>query len=286
MFSCGSWSSARRRSSARLSSFAAGPSGHRAPQVVEHLLVVLAPLALALLLHAQVGRAAARVAVHGVAHQRVRGVQQALDRRLAVAFLAALDEALGEFQVVEDAVGVGPLLEQIVVLEEVVVAERGVRDHQRLHRRRVLLHDVGDARVGVDDDLVGEALHAGAVQRLVAGEMLAERPVLVEQRHADRGIGVQHLLGADHLDLVRIDVQAQLVEGDLSRSRRARAGCRELPLGAFEQRPFDSAVHAHSARLPRPAPLAPEQFAEHRVDVAAVADLAHRHRRARRQMPE
>ena len=93
--------------------------------------------------------------MHAVAHQRVRRVEQAFDRHLAVALLALGDVAAREFEIVEDAVGIGPLLEQVVVLEEVVVAERGVRDHQRLHRRGVLLHDVADARIGIDDDLVG-----------------------------------------------------------------------------------------------------------------------------------
>ena len=182
----------------------------------------------------------------------MRGVQQAFDLRLAVALLAMGDIAAGEFQVVEDAVGIGPLLEDVVVLEEVVVAECRVRDHQRLHRGRVLLHDVADAWIGVDHDLIGEALHAGAIHRLVAGEVLAERPVLVEQRHADRGIGIQHLLGADDLDLVGIDVQAEFVDRDLlDRVVHALDGA-ELPVGAFEQRALgpDAAaeiVHAVSA---------------------------------------
>ena len=156
-----------------------------------------------------------RIAVDAVRHQRMGGVERPLHRQLAVALLALRDIALGEFEIVEDAVGVGPLLEQIVVLEEVVVAEGGVRDHQRLHRRGVLLHEVGDARDGVDDDLVGEAHQALAIERLVMGEVLAERPVLVEQRHADRRIGVQHLLGGDDLDLVGIDVEPELVLRDL-----------------------------------------------------------------------
>src|SRR6266849_2731813 len=37
--------------------------------------------------------------------------------------------------------------------------------------------------------------------------MLAERPMLVEQRHAGRGICIQHLLGSDDLDLVRVDIE-------------------------------------------------------------------------------
>ena len=188
---------------------------HSAPQVVEHLLVVQAPLAFALFLRPQVGGAAAGIAVHGMAHERMRGVEQAFDLRLPVAFLALHDEAAGEFQVVQDAVGIGPLLEQVVVLEKMVMPEGGVRNHQRLHRGGVFLHDIADAGIGVDDDLVCQPLHAGAIHGFIAGEVLAERPVLVEQRHADRGIGVQHLFGADDLDLVRVAVQPEFLDRDL-----------------------------------------------------------------------
>ena len=190
--------------------------------------------------------------MHAVAHQRMRGIEQTLHLRLAVVFLAMRDVAAGEFQVVEDAVGIRPLLEDVVVLEEVVVAERGVGDHQRLHRGRVLLHDVADAWIGVDHDLIGEPLHAGAVHRLVAGEVLAERPVLVEQRHADRGIGIQHLLGADDLDLVGIYVQPKLADRDLlDRVMHALDGA-ELPVRTLEQRTLGphattKIVHAVSA---------------------------------------
>ncbi len=61
----------------------------------------------------------------------------------------------------------------------------GVRNHQGLHRHGVLLHDVADAGVGVDDELVGERAVALAVHGLIARKVLAERPVAVEHRHAD-----------------------------------------------------------------------------------------------------
>ncbi len=61
-----------------------------------------------------------------VALQRMRGVEHALDRFDAVAFLALRDIVLGEGEIVKDAGGVGPLLEDVVVLEEVVVPERGM----------------------------------------------------------------------------------------------------------------------------------------------------------------
>ena len=99
----------------------------------------------------------------------MRGVERALDRGLAIALLALGDIALGEIQIFENALGVGPLLEEVIVLEEMIVAEGGVGDDQRLHRRRVLLHEIGDAGRGIDDDLIGEAAQALAIERLRAG---------------------------------------------------------------------------------------------------------------------
>jgi hypothetical protein len=189
--------------------------GHRAPQVVEGLVLVVLALALALQLFPQIELGPAAVAEDALIHQRVGAVEQLFDRRGAVLFLALGDVALGEVQVVEDALGVGPLLEQIVVLEEVVVAESRMRHHQRLHRHGVLFHVVADAGVGIDDDLVGQAGEAFAVEPLLAKEALAERPVPVHQRHAVGGVGVEHLLGGDDLDLVGVDIEAEIVERDV-----------------------------------------------------------------------
>ena len=145
----------------------------------------------------------------------------------AIAVLAFRDEVLGEGEIIEDAVRVGPLLEDVVVLEEVVVAEGGVRHHQRLHGRRVLFQKIDDARVRIDDDFVGEALPALAVEGLVAHELLAERPMAVEQRHAGRGIGVEHLLGGYHLDPGLVDVEPKLAMADSpQRHHRSWQGCR------------------------------------------------------------
>jgi len=47
------------------------------------------------------------------------------------------------------------------------------------------------------------------------GKALAEAPMPVHQRQADRGIGVEHLLRGDHLDLVGIDVEPEFAERDL-----------------------------------------------------------------------
>ena len=194
-----------------------------------------APVALAPLLRGEVGLALARVAVHRMRHQRVGGVERALDGRVTVALLALGHVAFGEVEVGEDAVGVRPLLEQVVVLEEVVVPEGRVGDDERLHHRRVLLHDVGDARVRVDDDLVGEAAQALAVARLVLGELLAEAPVLVEERHADARIGVEHLLRRDDLDLVPVGVELELAVRDIGDRVVDSADHGEVPVAALEE---------------------------------------------------
>jgi hypothetical protein len=102
-----------------------------------------------------------------------------------VAFLALGDVTLGELQVVEDALGVGPLSEQIVVLEEVVVAESGVRHHQGLHGHGAFFHVVADAGVRINHDLIGQPHVALAVHLAFPHESLAEGPVLIHERHAD-----------------------------------------------------------------------------------------------------
>ena len=134
------------------------PSRQRAPQVVE------------LPLRGSASRAASR-AVSALSVELLRAGGS--DRRRAfisawqasstsstacgaVALLALHHVVPREDEVVEDRLGVGPLPEQVVALEEGVVAVARVRDDERLHRHRVLFHQVGDARDRVDDDLVGE----------------------------------------------------------------------------------------------------------------------------------
>jgi ABC-type uncharacterized transport system ATPase subunit len=92
--------------------------------------------------------------------------------------------------------------EQVVALEEGVVAVGGMGDDQRLHGQRVFLHQVGDARVGVDHDLVGQAHLAALVAVFGRQEVLAEGPVVVIDRHADGRVGIHHLFGGDDLQLV------------------------------------------------------------------------------------
>ncbi len=95
-----------------------------------------------------------------------------------------------------------------------IMAESGMRDYQRLHRHGIFFHDVADAGIGVDDNLVREPLQALAIKGFVIGETLAETPMTVHQRQADRGVSIEHLLGGDHLDLDGIDVEAEFVESD------------------------------------------------------------------------
>src|SRR6185312_9112743 len=58
---------------------------------------------------------------------------------------------------------------------------------------------------------------------------------LVEQRHADRRIGVQHLLGGNDLDLVRIDIEAQFVPCYLLAGVADPLQRMKIPIGALKQ---------------------------------------------------
>ena len=136
------------------------------------------------------------------------GVEHGLDFRLAVFLLARHHVAAREHQVIDNRVRLGPLLKQVVALEERVVPETGVSDDQSLHRHRVLVHQIGDAGVRVDHDFVGERLITLAVGLLVADELLPVAPMRVADRKSDAGIGDEHLLGADDLDLVGIGVES------------------------------------------------------------------------------
>ena len=143
-----------------------------------------APFFFAQGLAAQIGDAFARKAVDALPLQSVRRIDDALDGSRAIAILAIGNEALGKFQIIQDAAGIGPLLEGVIVLEKMIVAEGGVGNHQRLHGRGVFFHDVGNARIGIDDDLIGQALQALAIENFILGEVFAKRPMFVKQRHA------------------------------------------------------------------------------------------------------
>ena len=179
-----------------------------APQLVDLLLGIgLALLALGPLAR-QAFLGGAAVTVHAQVGQRVAGVQPLLHRRQAMALLALGDEVARIDQVVDDAARIRPHAEQVVVLEEAVVAVRRMGDHQGLHGGGVLLHQIADAGIGVDDDLVGQAHVAAPVAPLRRHVFLAIAPVAVAHGHAHAGVGVHHLLGRDHFQLVGIGVQA------------------------------------------------------------------------------
>ena len=154
---------------------------------------------------------------------------------------------LREGKIIEDAVRVGPLLEDVIVLEEVVMAEGGMRQHQRLHRRRVLFQQVDDARVGIDNDFVGEPLPALPVERLVAHELLAERPVLIEKRHACRSVSIEHLLGRYHLDPWPVNVEPQLSETDFGDAVVDARKSVEVPVRTLEEKPVAGCGRRHQA---------------------------------------
>ena len=79
--------------------------------------------------------------------QRMGGVQHLFHRHRAIALFAGGDVVLGKSQVVVDACGICPLLEQVVVLEKVIMTKGRMRHHQRLHRHGVFFHVVADAGV-------------------------------------------------------------------------------------------------------------------------------------------
>ena len=185
-----------------------------APQVVDLALQVFLAFLLTATFLLGGDRRRAFVAVHAVVHQRMAGVEQILHRIDAMALFALGDVLPGEYQIVDDGAGIGPAAEQVVALEEGVVAVAGVGDDQRLHAHGVLFHQIGDAGVGVDDDLVGQTHLPALVVLLRVQEVLAVGPMVVTQRHAYRGVGIHHLLGGDHLDLVGVGVQAVDLMGD------------------------------------------------------------------------
>ena len=75
-------------------------------------------------------------------------------------------------------------------------------DHQHLHGQRVGFHQVSDRRPGVENDFVGQGRAAGQVVALRAEKRLTEAPVPIVHRQTDGGDRIEHLLRADHLELI------------------------------------------------------------------------------------
>src|SRR5258707_355752 len=143
-FSCGSPSSLRRRSMFSVSALFVGPVGMVRHRSLNDARLVRAPLLGALLFCAKVELLLARISIDPMRHQGVSRVKRALDFLPAVTFLALRHVAFREVEIVENSLSIRPLLEEIVVLEEMVVTEGRVGDHQCLHRCRVFLHQIGD----------------------------------------------------------------------------------------------------------------------------------------------
>src|SRR5690554_1307779 len=93
------------------------------PEIVVAFFFIAQASALSLLDPANATAPLAMIAVHSLVHQRVGGIEQSFDGLAAIAFLAASNVALSEFQIVENGLYVGPLPEEVIVTEEVVVAE-------------------------------------------------------------------------------------------------------------------------------------------------------------------
>src|SRR5260370_42330035 len=74
-------------------------------------------------------------------------------------------------------------------------------------------------------------------------EVLAERPMLVEQRHAGRGIGIEHLLRGDHLDLVRIGVEPEFGSRNLLARIVDALQAREIPVGRLAKQSVRGVGH-------------------------------------------
>src|SRR6266581_172898 len=75
----------------------------------------------------EIGPRAMGVAVDAVLLQGMRGVEDSLDRFQPVLLFALRHIIAGEAEIIEDPALIGPLPEQVVVLEEMVVADRGMR---------------------------------------------------------------------------------------------------------------------------------------------------------------
>ena len=132
----------------------------------------------------------------------MRSVKHFLNCIDTIFFFALHDVLLGEHQVIDDCIGLGPLPKQVVALEKGIVSVTGVSDHQRLHGHGVLFHEVRNAGVGIDHHLVGKVLLPGFVQMLVNRKGFAVTPVWIHHGHGTAGIRIQHLLGTDHFNLI------------------------------------------------------------------------------------
>src|SRR5579884_1719351 len=106
-------------------------AGNGAPQIVVGGLLMGPPLLAAAPLFGKARLRAVGIAVDAVIAQGMGGVEHLLDRLDPVTLLAFCNVIARKAQIVEDPVGIGPLPEQIIVLEEMVMPKGGVGDDQR-----------------------------------------------------------------------------------------------------------------------------------------------------------
>ena len=173
------------------------------------------------------------------------GVQSLFHGGNTVAHFAICDIVSCEYQVINDGRGISPGLEQVIVLEKRVVSVAGMSNHQGLHGDTVFFHQVSNAGVGVDDDLIGQPHLPSPIAAFHLHELLAEGPVVVTHRHAHRGVGVHHLLGGNDLDLIGVSIQAIFIVGDVGDSLVIACQQFEIPVGPFGE----IAAHASSMRF-------------------------------------
>ena len=207
----------------------------------------------------------------------------AVDERLDLVLAVLLDVAADAGAVVGHlvhhlAAGVG---EVGVVLEEIAVPV-DVGHHQLLIDRVVAAHQVGVARVVVDDHLV-DLRQPVVVALLAAPRRHAERPVRVARREAAVGGDLVEVVGVDHLEdrLVEVEPVAAGVALDLL-LQGAQVG-RQVGVVGQSWSIGDSAGRLRSTGTPLGLPSRSQELLDRAQDRLAVGDAAgDRRSRARR----
>src|SRR5271167_3710531 len=94
--------------------------------------------------------------IYGMSGQSVSGIDEQFDFIFTIFFLAALDVVFGEDHVIDDGTGSRPLLEHIIILEDEVVPNAGMGYNQSLSNSWIFFHQVRDAGIRIDYDLIGQ----------------------------------------------------------------------------------------------------------------------------------
>ena len=155
------------------------------------------------------------IAIYAVVHQGVAGVENILHLIYAVALLALENKITGKHHVVDNAIGTGPLFKQIIVFKKGIVAVTGMGNNQGLHGHGVIFHQIGYTRIRVDNNFVSKPLLPLFVGLAIGDKLLSVTPVWVAHGQPGIGIGIQHLLEGDYLDLVGKGIQFKFIVGDI-----------------------------------------------------------------------